>query len=277
MAIMFNTLLLEADLSLTDVCLLRHQDQRATRGRTPYELWRDDPPAFDLYQSTQGTSRRPNFSRAHHWASFVGTPSGETLFTGLYRVEYRGLLSEDTPMPHCDGIDKAGACDIYALTRNESLADLIGKLYIDWGPGMRAWVQRADQQNKPITELRTAFREPDFPGFLAFLASLSMLDKLPQSWIAALSSTRGIYLLTCPKTREQYVGSATGESGFWQRWQDYVRTGHGGNVGLKSRAISDYQVSILQVAGSDATTDDILIMERCWIVKLQSKEMGLNR
>lgn len=274
---MFNTILLNAGLSLADVCLLRHQDQRAARGRTPYELWRQDPPAFDLYQSTQSTTRRSNLSRAHHWASFVGTPSGETLFVGLYRVEYCGLLGQDTPMPHCDGIDKAGTCDVYVLTRHDSLTDLIGKLYIDWGPGMRAWVQRADQQNKPITELRTAFREPDFPGFLAFLASLSSLDSLPQSWTTALRSTRGIYLLTCPKNKEQYVGSATGVDGFWQRWQDYTRTGHGGNVALKGRGTSDYRVSILQVAGTDATTDDILAMEQRWIIKLQSKEMGLNR
>lgn len=73
------------------------------------------------------------------------------------------------------------------------------------------------------------------------------------------------------------MGSATGECGFWQRWQDYARTGHGGNIALKSRAPSDYQVSILQVAGTDATTDDILTMEQRWMTKRQSKEMGLNR
>ena len=73
------------------------------------------------------------------------------------------------------------------------------------------------------------------------------------------------------------MGSATGERGFWQRWQDHVRRGHGGNIALKSRAPSDYQVSILQVAGTEATTDDILAMEQRWMAKLQSKEMGLNR
>jgi hypothetical protein len=84
-------------------------------------------------------------------------------------------------------------------------------------------------------------------------------------------------LLTCPKTSEQYVGSATGEEGFWGRWQDYVETGHGGNVGLKSRNPSDYQVSILEVAGTALTTDEITRMEMQWKAKLQSREMGLNR
>lgn len=80
----------------------------------------------------------------------MGTPLGETLFIGLYEVLYRGLLEEDTPMPHKDGIDKAGSCEVYDLTLQSTYADLIGNLYIDWGPGMRAWIQRADKKNKPI-------------------------------------------------------------------------------------------------------------------------------
>src|SRR5262249_7010451 len=148
---------------------------------------------------------------------------------------------------------------------------------IDWGPGDRAWVQRADQRNKCVTELRTAFKEPEFPGFLNFIQPLSRLDSLPRSWATVLQSSRGIYLLTCPRTQEQYVGAATGEGGFWVRWQDYVRTGHGGDVALKSRDPSDYQVSILEVAGTAAALEDILKMEARWKAKLQSREMGLNR
>jgi hypothetical protein len=100
---------------------------------------------------------------------------------------------------------------------------------------------------------------------------------LPKSWATALRSSRGVYLLTCPRTKEQYVGSATGDEGFWGRWQDYVGTGHGGNIALKSRNSSDYQVSILEVAGTSATIEDIIQMEGRWQRKLQSKDMGLNR
>jgi len=199
------------------------------------------------------------------------------MFAGLYAVRYRGLLRKDTPRPHMEGIDEAGRCDVYDLTLQNTLSDLIGKLFIDWGPGALAWVQHADRKDKPITELRMAFHEPTFPGFMNFIQSLSKLDNVPKSWITALQSSRGIYLLTCPKTKEQYVGSATGEEGFWGRWQDYFQTGHGGNLGLKSRDPSDYQISILEVAGTSATTEDILRMEGRWQAKLQSREMGLNR
>ena len=276
MPLMFNTILRDANLPLGDVRLLRHKDKRAARGRTPYELWRDNRQQFDLYQSTQSVKNQSRL-RALYWASFVATPSDETLFVGLYGVKYQGLLEQDTPMPHMDDVDKAGSCDVYELALEQAFIDLIGKLYIDWGPGKRAWIQRADRQEKRITELRTEFKEADFPGFLNFIQPLSKLDRLPKGWIAVLRSSIGIYLLTCPKTKEQYVGSATGKEGFWGRWQGYVQTGHGGNVALKSRDPSDYQVSILEVAGTAATTDDINMMERRWKLKLQSQEMGLNR
>lgn len=275
MPIMLNTILREEGRSLKDVRLLRHKDARAKRGYTPYELWRDNRPQFELYQSTQRFHNQKILT-VPYWASFVVNHNDETMFAGLYAVSYRGLLEQDTPMPHRDAVDKAGSCDVYDLELQDSLSDLIGRLIIDWGPGIRAWVQHASHQNKPILELRKTFQEPDFPGFLRFIQPLSKLGYMPKSWIAALKSSCGIYLLTCPKTKEQYVGSATGGEGFWGRWQDYIRTGHGGNEGLKGRDPSDYQVSILEVAGTSATTHDILAVEGLWKAKLQSQEMGLN-
>ena len=102
-------------------------------------------------------------------------------------------------------------------------------------------------------------------------------DPTPKSWIEVLKNATGVYLLTCPRTKEQYVGSAYGSEGFWQRWMDYAMTGHGGNVALKSREASDYQVSILELAGSNLLIEDIVAMETRWKRKLQSGEMGLNR
>jgi hypothetical protein len=273
---MLNTILVEAGINLSEVVLLRHKDQRALKGRSIYELWRANRTQFDLYQSTQKIVDRAKL-KATYWASFVATPANETMFVGLYRVEFRGLIIRDTPAPHTDEVYRAGSADIYELTLADALTDLVGRLFIDWGPGARIWAQRANRQNKRITELRTEFTEPAFPGFLKLIQPLSTLNTFPASWIAALSSAKGIYLLTCPKTKEQYVGKADGEGGFWRRWQDYLASGHGNNVGLKSRYSSDYQVSILEVAGSASTTADILEMESRWKSKLQSREMGLNR
>jgi hypothetical protein len=273
----FNTLLREAGLRLEDVRLLRHKDKRADRGRTPYDLWRDNKPQFELYQSTQGFRNRPKLA-APYWAVFFVTPADETMFVGLYAAKYRGLLEQDQPMPHRPGeIDKKDSCDVYDLAPQEALREFSEKLVVDWGAGALAWIQKAKKQNKRILELRREFKEPDFPGFLHFLKPLSKLDSIPKGWQEVLKNAKGVYLLTCPKTREQYVGSASGIEGFWQRWQEYIRTGHGGNIALKSRDPSDYQASILEVAGTASTADDILKMEQLWKDKLQSQEMGLNR
>jgi hypothetical protein len=116
-----------------------------------------------------------------------------------------------------------------------------------------------------------------FPGFSALILKLSDIETMPASWIAALSATRGIYLLTCPKTREQYVGMASGAGGFLARWREYASSGHGGNVGLKSRDASDYQISILETVGTNVSEAELLALEARWKEKLRSREMGLNR
>lgn len=276
MPLKLNLLLESEGLDPTEVRLLRHKDRRAARGRGPYELWRDARSGFDAYQSTQSIENETKL-KAPFWASFVVTPRQEVLFVGIFEVGGRKLLDHDVPAPHMDGIEAAGTCHQYELRLDERLQNLIGRLVIDWGAGDRAWIQRADRQNKPVLEIRRVFEEPAFPGFLDYAESLSSLERLPRSWAEVLRQARGVYLLTCPRTREQYVGSATGAGGFFQRWAAYAADGHGGNVGLKSRDLSDYQVSILEVAGTAATVDEILAMERRWKAKLQSREMGLNR
>jgi hypothetical protein len=91
MPILFNSLLAQIGLQPEKVILLRHKDKRAVRGRTPYELWRDDPPGFDCYQSIQSFKNRPKLSRGPYWASFLVTPDGATMFVGLYAAKYIGV------------------------------------------------------------------------------------------------------------------------------------------------------------------------------------------
>lgn len=276
MPIMLNAVLREAGLQPADVRVLRHKDTRASKGRSPYELWRDTREQFEQYQSKQSIKNRPKLE-ALYWAAFVTTFDDEDLFAGLYRVTYCGVLETDTPSVHIAGaIDKARENDVWDTALCDDLSDLIGRMVIEWGPGKLAWVQHASKNDKPIIELRREFREDAFPGFLNFIRPLSGILAMPKSWCEVLRAAKGVYLLTCPKTREQYVGSASGEDGFLGRWTGYALTGHGGNVRLMSREPSDYQVSILEVAGTSATENEILQMEGRWQKKLQTVDMGLN-
>ena len=272
----FNHLLNEVGLSLNDVKLLRHQDTRYSGSASPYVMWRDDRDRFEAYQQTQSFGNRSTLD-VTYWAAFVGMPNKGTIFAGLYRVLDRFPLSNDRRHPADGSVELAGSCDFYTLEHCEQMLPMEGRLLIEWGVGYRSWIQRADRQAKPIIELRQEFKEPEFPGFSQFIVKLSDIETMPAGWSAVLGSTRGIYLLTCPRTKEQYVGSASGVGGFIGRWRDYATTGHGGNVALRSRDASDYQISILETVGSNATETNILALESLWKQKLQSREMGLNR
>jgi hypothetical protein len=71
MPIFFNSLLAQHGLAPATVILLRHQDKQAAPGRTPYDLWRDNRPAFEIYQACQSFENRSKFSRVSNWASLV--------------------------------------------------------------------------------------------------------------------------------------------------------------------------------------------------------------
>lgn len=279
MPLTFNMLLADAGLNPCDVRLMRHQHV-ADSGLTPYILWRDDLAEFERYQSAQRASSRSRFA-SRYWASFVVPPDGSTMFAGMYEIFGFSAAPDDwvDPLHRKSRAQMDIDIDLFEYRVLPQFEHLAGCMKIEWGPGARSWAQRADSDTGPksIIELTQGFREPEFPGFTHFIGNLGGLSSLPTTWITALSASRGIYLLACPRTREQYVGAAHGSDGFWGRWQSYIATGHGGNVGLRSRDPSNYQVSILEVAGSSSTTDEIIAMEQLWKAKLQSREMGLNR
>jgi hypothetical protein len=285
MPLRFNALLADEGIAPSDVRLLRHQQTGKVRGRTPYSLWRDDPDAFERSQSTQVSAPRERSKfRSRFWASFVVPPGGATLFVGLYEVTLIGSVQADTVDPLTGefvGHDKdSRPYDQYECHRSDYLLEYAGRLFIHWGDSpsaSRAWVQRADNQDKIIVELTRAFREEAFPGFTKLVRPLSEIETMPLGWQEVLRASRGIYLLACPKTREHYVGSAYGDGGFLSRWRSYVATGHGGNVALRGRDPSDYLVSILEVVGSNTSVEEIVALETTWKLKLHSRDMGLNR
>ena len=273
MALTFNMLLESEGIDPADVRLLRHQ-ARGSGDHTAYGLWRDHRPLFEAYQATQQVRNRVRLAGTI-WASFIVAPDGRTLFAGLYRHGDVRVVPTDWPYPLSPRPEE-GEDELHELVTLDALAAYAGCLAIDWGGATRSWVQRADQQNKAIVELSRTFEEPPFPGFSSLLLKLSSIDTLPAAWASALAAARGVYLLTCPRTKELYTGSAVGGEGFLARWRNYAANGHGGNVMLRSREPSDYQISILEVAGSLASEVDILALESRWKAKLQSREMGLN-
>lgn len=273
----FNMLLEEAGINSAEVRLLRHQPKVA--GRTLLDVWRTDRASLEEYQSLQPIAKRAHFQR-RYWASFIGTWDGRTVFAGLYQVGNPEPLTAPVLVPISGGTDEPSVVERYPTHRLQSLEAYEGRLYIEWGggsSGKRAWVQRAELQDKVVTELHLNVAEQPFPGLMELALPLSELADVPPSWIQRLAATKGVYLLTCPRDGSLYVGSATAEGGFWSRWEAYRANGHGGNVGLIGREPSDFIVSVLQVAGSADGDDAIVAMEDRWKRKLQSRHLGLNK
>lgn len=267
--ITFNTLLADVEIDSAKVKLARHQDNRFDR--TPYHLWKQEIGGFELYQSLQS---KPRFSEAAFLASFVATPLNETLFVGLYRIDGVRPAPPDVIDPLSG--PASGERFQYDLKPVDEMHDYIGRLLIEWGPGKRSWVQWARNQPKLVIELRRNAGEPPFPGFLDFHEKLSRLHAIPESWRLALSAVRGVYLLSCPNTGMNYVGSAGGELGFWGRWEQYVASGHGGNKRMMEVPASDYQVSILEIVSSSATIEELIRLENRWKQKYLTRIHGLN-
>jgi hypothetical protein len=143
-------------------------------------------------------------------------------------------------------------------------------------------------------EVQEILREPytgrSFPGFEDIELPFGELETLVRNsrpdWQATLASAKGVYLISDTLTGKRYVGSAYGPGGIWSRWCEYVATGHGHNVELKS-LISDptlaycreaFQFALLEHRPMSTPDEEIIHRESFWKrILLTRGEFGLNR
>jgi len=274
--ITFNQLLRIAGLDPDLVRLVRHRDPNVQRA--VFDAAIKGEPSFDEYQEHQGTEQViAQFRAAKYLAAFVVEPiTSETIFVGVWeRVGERPGPEPRVPLSIAGTLSASIA---FETRRVDALSEYRGRLVIDWGDGTRAWVQRADRQDKPIVEIRREPKEPAFPGFLHLRLPLDAAADVPPAWAVALRSVRGVYLLVHRESGDQYVGAAYGADGILGRWLCYA-DGHAGNVGMRELAASAsaYDATILEIVGSDATIDDVCQRESLWKTKLGSRAKGLNR
>ena len=121
-----------------------------------------------------------------------------------------------------------------------------------------------------------------FPGYDKVNVSWEELSRIveKESWKTALQNQKGIYLITDVSNGKMYVGSAYGENMIMSRWKSYIKTGNGGNVGLKKLKFDyikeNFKYSILDIFKS--TIDDQIIIEKesWWKDVLHTREFGYN-
>ena len=211
--------------------------------------------------------------------SLIHLGGARWLFAGVFAV--LGVKSGNPHNP--DGFT-------YSTKEIEGLSHLTGRAIIEFNKTFRQSYLRGNNHESDlfvaaILDQRMTIGE--FPGFNRVLLSHTMLKTVVReshlSWRTALGNVSGVYVIADTTTGKQYVGSAYGGVGIWQRWSAYAKNGHGGNKELRqlleandSEHMRFLQFSLLEVCDLNSSDDYILERESHWKTVLCSREFGLN-
>lgn len=252
-------------LENTKVKIVRHKDNRQE-----YRHISRDRAALLEYQKEQASDI---FGECDYIVSFIGTERRKSVFIGVFKVGTH---------------KKRNGKIYYELEQVPEFDDLIDRVVIDWGNNAISWHQWYHRQEKEVIEILPQGYIGNFPGLLQIVLEFSELKRLvanPSSnheWYHHLSAVNGVYMILDASTGMQYIGSAYGKEGIWQRWSEYARTITGDNKELKGLIAKDpnyhrhFRFSVLQTLPSNVTKDEIIRVESLYKNKLGSRVFGLN-
>lgn len=227
------------------------------------------------FKEWQENQNRKNFP-CKMVISLIEIRRNNWLFAGVYKI----LGNEKVSDKHID----------YNTELLVGQDELIGRIVIKYKrPGRQSYLKgKKDGGDFEISEiLASRLTIKDFPGHNSVLLSYEELKTIiaqsAQTWHGALTNVKGVYLITDNSCGKQYVGSAIGNMGIWQRWSDYTKDGHGGNKELRkllkekgSEHKKHFQYAILEIADTHSTDDQIRSRETYWKTVLCSKKYGYN-
>lgn len=227
------------------------------------------------FKQWQENQSRKNFERKFILSLIYLGPS-EWMFAGVYlRISYKKVK---------DRI-------LYKTVRLDIGDDLIGRLIIKYKKTVRAAYPKFEKHYKQliVSEIRkTTITSTPFPDYESLNINYSYLKTLVVNndsvWKSALQSVKGVYLITDKLTGKHYVGSAYGNEAIWQRWSNYVKTGHSGNKKLKlllktkgKEYLKNFYFSILEIAAKSKDDEYIIKRESHWKNMLLTRgEFGYN-
>lgn len=234
---------------------------------------------FDSWQAWQ---TRKNFERPFVLSVIQTDTPRRWLYAGLYRV------SGSTP--DCRREDYKIPFYRYNLSSVPEVGKYAGRMYLHSDYNSRSSYLTGERMAydlsiEEISSVRVTFSR--FPGYRQIDLSRQELGQIIthelKDWRTALSTVKGIYLLTDSQRGMLYVGQAAGEYGIWERWRQYFTSGHGGNQGLlrelagcDEARLDGFRFSILEVMDQNATQDEINVRESHWKRILLTRKMGYN-
>lgn len=229
---------------------------------------------FEEWQSWQ--SRR-NFEREYIISLIQLSGPDKWLFAGVFRSEGSLYIEKEKYYR-------------YKTSELDEIKELSGRLVIMFSRSGRQSYLNAENWSSEMTVYEIKPEKmvvEEFSGYNKMVLPHKKLkiivSQCIESWKSALSNVSGVYLITDTKTGKLYVGSATGDGGIWQRWCAYAENGHGGNRELiavlsdKGKDYSDnFQYTVLEIADTHTSTNDVLERESYWKDVLCSRQHGYN-
>ncbi|NLT68941.1 MAG: GIY-YIG nuclease family protein [Acidobacteria bacterium] len=197
------------------------------------------------------------------------------LFGGIFRVLQR-----------CE--------DHYVLEEVEDYKKFVGRVILSFHryQGMRGRAYYLENYYDEFTVLEilsTPYVGESFPGYENICHDFHVLESIFKSersdWKVALSSVKGIYIISDRSNGKKYIGSAYGEAGIWSRWACYMGNGHGWNDELTKLvdekqikyARENFQFSLLEIMSMSTPDNSVISRESHWKNALLTREHGYNR
>lgn len=239
------------------------------------------------YLEYVGWHKGNNSTKAHFIADrkyviqFVKYPNpNQWLFTGVYEV---GTLKE---AQSDDGL-------VYTLVESPKYAKYSGRLVVHFkinqGRVSTKYFLERDYALFSVVEIKESkFEGDEFQGYesveLPFPALERIINSQRTSWKSALSSVKGVYVITDKSNGKHYIGSAYGNEMIWNRWSAYVKSYHGGNKGLKPLVEQhgkeyieqNFHFALLETFKSTVEDSVIVQRESYWKNVLDTRIHGYN-
>ncbi len=255
----------------------------STDKKKPYNVF-----LINEFKYWQECQTNKNFGRPYI-VSLIYYEKDIWMFGGIYRV----LPDKPIPIENKNGWKGWK----YETELTNMANEYIGRAFFRFKKEFRASYPTLELEPKnctPIAEMpishildkRVALT--DFLGFDKVNIDYKTLKHIVSdnilSWKSALSNVKGIYLIVDTFTGKQYVGSAYGDDCIWQRWSDYAKDGHGGNVELKALLSAkgeeykyNFKYSILEVCNMNLGNEYIIGRETHWKEVLLTRIFGMNK
>lgn len=285
----FQILLRGVGLEPEEVAVCLHRAGSEQMNRAIARLAETAPDLFNTYQSTHSANAEATLKRRRVLASFLMRGRGELVFAGLFGVQgWTNVASEvlDADPVQQELQSRTGNWTfvsgrqteraLFDLLPLDLLREFVGRLVVA-DPGARAHMRLAETTVLRIVEVTPVPRlSPTMPHWNQLVLKADELSDLPADWALRLSEWRGVYLIVDAADGARYVGSAYGVENLYGRWRAHVAGEIGITAQLALRQTGGFRFSILERVSPDLPVDAVTAIEQSWMIRLQTREFGLN-